>query len=278
MNGFFSQLTQRTLGTAQTVRPTLIPRFAQSQPLVETNELSTDDSIDSIENLEQKSSTLINSKNNQKLQAPVTELVQTKRMDSSHIQENPRQTKTRLISSTESNPDLHTIPSERKQGDVNLVKLEPVKTENRLDLVKPNVELKQDTETENIEIATKTQIVTKNRVGRIIQETDLTPDRKMDKKPVVDKLLVSMPYQQIQNPENSSYATDLNPLVGLNDHDSLNQSVQQDSNDPQTINVTIGRIDVRAVNPPPPIKREIRKPKPTLSLDDYLQQRQKGER
>ena len=46
-----------------------------------------------------------------------------------------------------------------------------------------------------------------------------------------------------------------------------------------TIRVTIGRIDVRAVTPPPPAPR----PKPiragpTLSLDDYTRQRKGGER
>jgi len=46
------------------------------------------------------------------------------------------------------------------------------------------------------------------------------------------------------------------------------------------IKVTIGRIDVRAVSQqaqPPPRQRKV-DPKPKLSLDDYLKQRNKGER
>lgn len=40
-----------------------------------------------------------------------------------------------------------------------------------------------------------------------------------------------------------------------------------------TVEITIGRVDVRAVMPPSPKVRESRTPKPELSLDDYLQGR-----
>jgi len=47
-----------------------------------------------------------------------------------------------------------------------------------------------------------------------------------------------------------------------------------------TIRVTIGRIDVRAVMPPAPPAPRSRpsRPGPTLSLEDYLQQRREGRR
>jgi len=48
---------------------------------------------------------------------------------------------------------------------------------------------------------------------------------------------------------------------------------------PQTISVTIGRIDVRAVFPQPPAPRGSRTEKPAaMSLDEYLKQRSEGRR
>ena len=48
---------------------------------------------------------------------------------------------------------------------------------------------------------------------------------------------------------------------------------------PQTISVTIGRIDVRAVFPQPPAPRGSRAEKPAaMSLDEYLKQRSEGRR
>jgi hypothetical protein len=47
-----------------------------------------------------------------------------------------------------------------------------------------------------------------------------------------------------------------------------------------TLHVHIGRIDVRAVTAPTPVQTAQRapKPKPSLSLDDYLKQRSEGKR
>jgi hypothetical protein len=43
-----------------------------------------------------------------------------------------------------------------------------------------------------------------------------------------------------------------------------------------TVEVTIGRVDVRAVLPPRPQPRDSRLRPPELSLDDYLRQRGRG--
>lgn len=45
------------------------------------------------------------------------------------------------------------------------------------------------------------------------------------------------------------------------------------------INITIGRVEVRAIMPAPPARRAVpAKPRATLSLDDYLKQRNRGRR
>ena len=280
MSGFFSQLTQRTLGTAQTIRPSIAPRFAQAQPL--TNELSPDDPSAEYEQQNNKTSNRTeNKKSPPPVTEPITELVQTKKMDSSFVQDNPRQIESRQMSPTESTPGLYKSPSERQERDANLVKLETLKTKNHINPVKPIVEPKQDTETGNIPIviATKTQIVSKDRDERHGQP-DLTKDKIIKKTPFADKPLVPMPSKQPQDLENSSPPMDLHLPLDFNERNSLNQSKLQGQSDSQTINVTIGRVEVRAVHPTPPapMKQSKVKNKSTLSLDDYLQQRQKGER
>jgi hypothetical protein len=45
---------------------------------------------------------------------------------------------------------------------------------------------------------------------------------------------------------------------------------------PQTINVTIGRVEIRATSPAPPLQRARSKSATVLSLEDYLRQRAKG--
>jgi hypothetical protein len=44
------------------------------------------------------------------------------------------------------------------------------------------------------------------------------------------------------------------------------------------IRVTIGRVEVRAIMAPPASPRAVRRPRPALSLEDYLKQREGGKR
>lgn len=55
------------------------------------------------------------------------------------------------------------------------------------------------------------------------------------------------------------------------------RAVPQDNAEPP-VQVTIGRIEVTAANAPPAPKRKSPKPKPSMSLRDYLAQRQGGTR
>jgi hypothetical protein len=53
---------------------------------------------------------------------------------------------------------------------------------------------------------------------------------------------------------------------------------ERSSTSPPIIRVTIGRVEVRAVHPPPPAPKQA-KPAPTkLSLEDYLHERKRGSR
>ncbi len=59
---------------------------------------------------------------------------------------------------------------------------------------------------------------------------------------------------------------------------SQNVTAPASSSSTPTIQVTIGRIEVRAITPPVAPAQRSRTPSPTLSLDDYLKQRNGGQR
>ncbi len=59
---------------------------------------------------------------------------------------------------------------------------------------------------------------------------------------------------------------------------SQNVTTHDSSSSTPTIQVTIGRIEVRAITPPVAPPQRPRKPSPALSLDDYLKQRNGGQR
>ena len=75
------------------------------------------------------------------------------------------------------------------------------------------------------------------------------------------------------------------PASSFSTHQTIINSLKQDTVQPQspqppTIQVTIGRIEVRAVTTPPPLQvpQARKKSQPSLSLDDYLKQRSGGQR
>jgi len=53
---------------------------------------------------------------------------------------------------------------------------------------------------------------------------------------------------------------------------------QRSSTSAPIIRVTIGRVEVRALHPPAPAPKPAKPAPPKLSLEDYLQQREKGSR
>jgi hypothetical protein len=75
------------------------------------------------------------------------------------------------------------------------------------------------------------------------------------------------------------YPADISFMSGVDGSREAKKSESNRSDETPTVKVTIGRIDVRAVNPPSaPVKSERPKPQPMLSLNNYLQQRRRGER
>ncbi len=70
----------------------------------------------------------------------------------------------------------------------------------------------------------------------------------------------------------------LQPSVTKSSLPSLAQNLRAESQ-PQPIKITIGRVDVRAIMPSvPPKAAASMRPKPALSLENYLKQREEGKR
>lgn len=221
-------------------------------------------------------------------------------MDSPHLLKQQRQTEFQQQRKTESQQAAHLVTPphsesyetqpERKKQDFNIVKSGTVETNNRIDRVKPvehtNKHTNNDIETPNIPPLTENQIVPKDHAN-LSSQTDLEQDQFTGRESrATEAPLVPMPHKLSQNTEKSDasikdfgYPIDAPQVSGKEGLQSPDKWKQQSRDESQTINVTIGRIEVRAVHPAPtPIKRERAKAKPALSLDDYLQQRQRGER
>ena len=117
----------------------------------------------------------------------------------------------------------------------------------------------------------------------------LNPDLETEKTTSEGKLGKQAPDEEtgrhsVQRPLVAPEA--LCPVFRAEPHSKLPQPVEPregrrgESSEPRTVKVTIGRVDVRAVvplqSPPTPIKSARRGP--ALSLDEYLEQRNRGQR
>ncbi len=76
-------------------------------------------------------------------------------------------------------------------------------------------------------------------------------------------------------PETSSHPQTMNAMTTGR---PLRSDLRETVSERPIIRVTIGRIDVRAIPPPPPTLRQPSPPAPGLSLDDYLKERNGGQR
>jgi len=302
MSGFFNRLAQRTLGIAWVVRPAIVSRFAQVSSA--TNEFP---STDAIEDLAQQSSEISNPNAKPKWQKPVTDRVKANSMDSPHSQEQPRQTELRQA---EHGVDPHPGRNEKQPAQnkriSNIVKPATAGTKEFSDPVRPVKDFKNDTDAPKIrddKKAQKMSVETKKPVDTVkpiaeaqkipndqangFDQFNLEQDQFTARGPrAAEAPLLPMPHQQSQNNGNAAasfndfgYAIDVHRVSGKEDLQSTDTRKQQSLDKSQTINVTIGRIEVRAVHSAPtPLKREKAKTNPALSLEDYLQQRQRGER
>lgn len=281
MSGFFDRLAQRTLGTAQAIRPSIAPRFAQTS--ITTNEFS---SADAGEDLAQQSGEISNNNEKPQWQKPVIAQAPKTNLDNPHLHEQPGQTESQqAVHLIDPHSERYDIQPDRKERDFNIVKAEIGETNKPIDRVNSAENINNDTQTPTIPALTENQIISKDQANLSIQ-TDFKHDQFVaSESSATGESWVPIPHQVPSNKED--YDTpfkdgdpiNVHQVSGKESRQNVDKRKQQSPNEAQTINVTIGRVEVRAVQPTPaPIKRERAKTKPALSLDEYLQQRQKGER
>ncbi len=265
MSGFFNRLAQRTLGTVQTVRPAIRPRFSQVSMV--SNELPVADipvadipEADSVDEQNQHSSDTLNINYKPEWQKPEHNDLQSRVIDSLSVNLPPRQDK-------------------KQQTEYRAATLFEMDQ-------KPGYENKRTSLFDKT-----TTLVTHNSVERIDPIKDkpkqaafLNTPAKAEKNsdlPLVTKTLESDKKNEKKhhNFEDSAHPLDVYQTSEA-DRYPLETSKQQNQQAAKTINVTIGRVEVRAVYPAPApvIKQSKAKNQSTLSLEDYLQQRQRGER
>lgn len=257
MNGFFQRLAQRTLGTAQTVRPFITPRFARN--LAETENANP---IPEIGRPPEEPN--LNAVHNNK---PASRATQTEAPQKNHR--------------------ASRVPEQQTQGGqhlnvTNSIRAEPL---SPIDPVKPNTDDKNQIETPRIPHDIEPRIISSTHSHRLAEPV-LASERSPEKRSLEEAPLVPLPVGRSPSPEHSTtrFENFGNPgNVPLNSGQQSLQSTAilkpQGLDESRTINVSIGRVEVRAVHPQPaPIKTERVKTKSTLSLEDYLQQRRNGER
>jgi hypothetical protein len=260
MNGFFTRLAQRTLGTAKTAQPSITPRFAQETWIAEDFHFSG-----STEDRSHESNGIANENLMPEMQTPASEPQRRKQQP-----DNPHPSQQERMSERNEQPSEYT----------NIAKPRKVDSKKTIDPVRPLEDIKNNTEAPDFSEDRQTQKVPYNGPKQLILPNS-GQDQSIEEAPLVPIALVRTQGMVNSNThaENSAYTTGVPFLPGIDGRGNSNRSEKNSSDESQTIKVTIGRIDVRAVYPPPkPVKLDRAKPQPALSLDDYLQQRRKGER
>ncbi|MEE9354517.1 MAG: hypothetical protein V3U75_02915 [Methylococcaceae bacterium] len=294
MSGFFNRLAQRTLGTAPTVRPAIAPRFAQ--PSMVNNELPL---ADTTEEINQQTREKVNRNDNQKLNEPVinhepvSNQIQEKPMDSPTLHEQSRQAEVQQPEHlVDIQPEGKSKQTQKRVQAENIDKTKKIIENRNVARINPVEVTSKKNKIQTILAETKTETIVDEALVTMPHEHNQKVEKPnahfedSDYYLDVDEALVPMPHEYNQKVENSNahfgdsdYHLDFHQTSGNDRSNRDNTSKQQSLEDNQTINVTIGRVEVRAIHPSPaPIKQSKAKNKSTLSLDDYLQQRQRGER
>lgn len=261
MSGFFTRLAQRTLGTAQTIRPNIGSLFAQNVP-----ENRTINPIDKAENQPTESNSDNFSSQNNK-----TAL---------HKQENQALAK-------QKNAPANLLGEQNKPNEPNSKAVHSVKGE----ALNPIDQAKQIDNSNEVIITAKLPKKSHAQIDERAHsfgpdQTAFSNEHFLDKQSSDDGPLVPISVDGIQGLENPAAHYDNfdrlivkpSPLMPQQ-RDQNTTTLKRQEPVSQTINVSIGRVEVRAVHPQPAsVKTEKVKIKSALSLEEYLQQRRKGER
>jgi len=176
-------------------------------------------------------------------------------------------------------------PANRVVAAAHLRSRERERTDERNSIQPPANELRQVDPNEELDIKTPT------RNDSLTQKRSVVRSRQPDSEGTVNregKSTASRSRQYHHQPDLGAVplAAPLKPLSRLASESNgfpttfpTSGDVRPEQTESPTIRITIGRVDVRALMPAPhsPISLPAR-PKPNLSLEDYLKQREEGKR
>jgi hypothetical protein len=289
MTEFFARLAQRTLGTANAVKPLITPRFARESWVAAEN-------LDPGENIEDRP---LSSRDNGsvRLMPEPRSVVRPSASPLSRQQEvqlEQSERKPRIIDPTDSGPQgSRPEPDEGFAGHNHRTQPEMAYPEDPLVPNLPNegLTIRPDrTLTNGAERVRDPDNMQTRRSRHDRPDSKALPDPGPD--PVKGEGVLNEPILVPVTTVSAPAATEAGagfelphypasaPLVpGVDGRPEANSPEPKRSDESPTVKVSIGRIDVRAVHPPPvPVKSERPKQQPMLSLENYLQQRRRGER
>jgi hypothetical protein len=246
MTNFFTRMSQRSLGLAPTVRPILSPRYADNSFGSDAAGLSSH-----------------------------TETPQ--QMDEISLPPGDSAMKKSsgpwIADSAVSDPERPIMPASRAEGrrDQTLV------SKNIVREMEAHPLLPEEEQNTPAELIKPKSVINKNK-----HLENSHADVSLEQKAIQDKPLLPLKPQLDKVPAHAKETADSHPYRKNHARPNQTFTTANQSNAQQeapVIKVNIGRIDVRAVHKvPSPSKGNKVSSSPTLSLDDYLQQRRRGER
>ena len=278
MNGYFTRLAQRGRGVARTLRPVIAPRFAadsiKADPIDEPNPQPNDEIIPGHAQPARYQSLT----EHQKPQAKQTEKSPVTHPENQAQSGSPSQPVSNIKPKPE--PDGKSDNQGFKADETVLIHYSEHTAKTDKEPIDNLLESKNVVATN---IPTKTPPQPDTDAQPAHQESDYSDKTELlasDDTPLVTTELEETLLITDSRATDNEFSTNLNTAT---DQEMLSQSYRSNlhvnKTENQTINVTIGRVEVRAIQPKPVTSNPPKaKPKAILSLNEYLQQRSRGER
>jgi hypothetical protein len=289
MTDFFARIAQRTLGTANAVKPLITPRYARESWVAAEN-------LDPGENIEDRP---LSSRDNGRVRLVPESRSAVRPSGSSlarqqEVQLEQSERKPWTFDPTDPGPqESRPEPDEGFAGHTHRTQSEKAYPEEPLVpnlpdeglIIRPNAALKNEKADFRSPDGPEWRTERHDHADSLALP-DIKPGPARNEGVLGEPILVPMtpvpaPAETDAGARSdlSQYSAGVSLVPGVDERRETSSPESGSSSESKIVKVSIGRIEVRAVHPPPaPVKRDRPKPQPTLSLDNYLQQRRRGER
>lgn len=279
MADFFTRLAEQTLGRARMVQPLVAPRFGPGRPLVgeafsDSSEEPEADGDGERSHAFSERGTLTDSSS----ASPMPTLV-SKEVSSSVTPAWPRTgTPDRVVPDTEPSPD-HLVESRSEkedQGPVSSVSQEPASATRPKERARTTLD--------GTSVRRRRAGSDRREPAEAVPSERTIRSKKLETFAPITRVVRSKDSPARERSEGRFPSLLKSTMAETHRQSSLREAREEiafpePSFPSSTIRVTIGRVEVRAIMPPsPPTRTKPTRPGPTLSLEDYLKQRNKGQK